>query len=443
MPTILGSHTCAQLCGDAHQSIFRTVIATAAHKSSGHRHCPSGARRPVSVPQLLPTAAIAIAGLFILSSSLFAQTPTLQWDPNSESDLAGYIIEYGTVATNPSTSLPVGNVTQRQITGLLPGSTYYFRVVAVNTSGQRSGPSNQVSYTVPIIPVTVTLTVVTPNSGPTGGGTVITLTGTNFGTTASVSVGGAAASNVMRDSVTSIRATTPPGTAGARTVQLTTNGQTVSLVNGFTYNAPSAPTLTSVTPSSGPTAGGTPITLTGTNFATGATVTVGGTAATGVTRVNSTTVTATTPAGTSGPKMVQITSNGQMASMANAFTYNAPSAPTLTSVTPGSGPTAGGTPITLTGTNFATGATVTVGGTAATGVTRVNSTTVTATTPAGTSGPKMVQITSNGQMASMANAFTYNAPSAPTLTSVTRVRVRRLAARPSRSPGPTSRPAPR
>ena len=89
------------------------------------------------------TAAIAIAGLFILSSSLFAQTPTLQWDPNSESDLAGYIIEYGTVATNPSTSLPVGNVTQRQITGLLPGSTYYFRVVAVNTSGQRSGPSNQ------------------------------------------------------------------------------------------------------------------------------------------------------------------------------------------------------------------------------------------------------------------------------------------------------------
>ena len=64
--------------------------------------------------------------------------------------------------------------------------------------------------------------------------------------------------------------------------------------NGFTYVAP--PTVTSVSPNNGPTAGGTAVTITGANFATGATVTFGTMAATNVVVNNSTTITATTPA---------------------------------------------------------------------------------------------------------------------------------------------------
>src|SRR5262249_53990962 len=59
------------------------------------------------------------------------------------------------------------------------------------------------------------------------------------------------------------------------------DGQSASLVNAFTYNAPAPPpTLSAVSPTSGPTAGGTLVTLTGTNFQAGATVTIGGTTAT-------------------------------------------------------------------------------------------------------------------------------------------------------------------
>jgi hypothetical protein len=57
-------------------------------------------------------------------------------------------------------------------------------------------------------------------------------------------------------------------------------------------------------------------------------------------------------------------------------------APTVTGISPNSGPTAGGTAVTITGTNFATGATVSFGGTAATNVVVVSSTSITATTPA-------------------------------------------------------------
>jgi hypothetical protein len=83
--------------------------------------------------------------------------------------------------------------------------------------------------------------------------------------------------------------------------------------------------VSAVNPTSGPTAGGTSLTITGTNFAAGATVTVGGTAATGVIVNNSTTITATTPAHAAGAVDVVVTnSNGQSGSKTNAFTYNAP-----------------------------------------------------------------------------------------------------------------------
>ena len=83
-----------------------------------------------------------------------------------------------------------------------------------------------------------------------------------------------------------------------------------------------SPMVSSVVPNSGSTAGGTAVTITGTNFAAGATVTFGGTAATNVVAVNSTTITATTPAHAAGAVTVTVTVNGQSGSLANGFTYN-------------------------------------------------------------------------------------------------------------------------
>jgi len=171
-----------------------------------------------------------------------------------------------------------------------------------------------------------------------------------------------------------------PGAAGAQAMISTANTR---------------PTITGITPASGPITGGTVVTLTGMNFCAGATVAVNGVAATGVTVVNATTITFTTPPGTLGVATVTVTCPSGTGT--STFTYTAGGAGvTVTGVTPGVGPTTGGTPITITGTGFAPGSTVTVGGAPATGVTVVSPTTITATTPPGTAGGQPVTVTNPG-----------------------------------------------
>ena len=108
----------------------------------------------------------------------------------------------------------------------------------------------------------------------------------------------------------------------------------------------------------------------------------GTTAATNVTVVNDTTITAVSPAGTG---IVDVTVTGpagtSATSAADQFTYAA--APTVTGLSPTSGPAAGGTSVTITGTGFTGATAVDFGTTAATGVTVVNDTTVTATSSGG------------------------------------------------------------
>ncbi|MDP2327112.1 MAG: IPT/TIG domain-containing protein, partial [Dehalococcoidia bacterium] len=145
-------------------------------------------------------------------------------------------------------------------------------------------------------------------------------------------------------------------------------------------------TVTAIAPATGSSAGGTAITLTGTNFIAGMTVRIGGVFATEVKVTGLTTATAVTPAGTAGVATVVVTNaDAQTATLANAgFTYIDP--PAVTSITPVAGPDSGGTAIVIAGSGFATGVTVTVGGTTATGVVLVDSTRITAVVPAGTAG---------------------------------------------------------
>ncbi len=171
-----------------------------------------------------------------------------------------------------------------------------------------------------------------------------------------------------------------------------------------------APTVASINPTSGTANGGTPVTITGTGFLAGATVSLGGAAATGVTVVSSTSITATTAAHAAGAVNVVVTNtDAQSGTKTNGFTYTATNpAPTVGSINPTSGTTGGGTPVTITGTGFLAGASVAVGGTAATGVTVVSSTTITATTPAHTAGAVNVVVTNtDGQSGTLTGGYTY------------------------------------
>ena len=78
-----------------------------------------------------------------------AEQVTLAWDANTEPDLAGYKVHYGTASGSYTTSVDVHKVTTAIVTGLTAGQTYYFAVTAYNAANNESGYSNQVSYSVP------------------------------------------------------------------------------------------------------------------------------------------------------------------------------------------------------------------------------------------------------------------------------------------------------
>ena len=186
-----------------------------------------------------------------------------------------------------------------------------------------------------------------------------------------------------------------------------------------------APTVATISPTSGTTAGGTAVSITGTGFVAGATVKLGGTAATNVNVVGSTSITATTAAHAAGAVDVVVTNrDAQSGTLTQGFTYTTPSnpAPTVATISPTSGTTAGGTPVSITGTGFVAGATVKLGGTAATNVNVVGSTSITATTAAHAAGAVDVVVTnSDAQSGTLTQGFTYTTPSnpAPTVATIT------------------------
>ncbi len=74
---------------------------------------------------------------------------TLEWDPSPDAWVAGYAVHYGTVSSNYTVRIDVGNQTSATISNLTAGVTYYFVATAYTADGQESLPSNEVAYTVP------------------------------------------------------------------------------------------------------------------------------------------------------------------------------------------------------------------------------------------------------------------------------------------------------
>lgn len=259
-----------------------------------------------------------------------------------------------------------------------------------------------------------TVTSVSPTSGRATGGTTVTLSGTGFYPGATATVGGVVCGSPTVVNETTFTCVTGAHASGTVDVVFTNgDGQSVTRANGFTYR--DAPTVASISPGSGPLAGGTTVSVGGTNFYDGATVKIGGSNCTSVVVVNSTSITCTTPPGLNGFADVQVTNaDGQSDTFSNLYQYRA--GPTLTSVSPSGGPLAGGTTITLLGANFL-GSTVTIGGTACGTVSIVDSGTITCVTPAKASGSYTVSVTNvDNQVASKVNGFRYQG--APTVTNI-------------------------
>jgi YVTN family beta-propeller protein len=312
-------------------------------------------------------------------------------------DSKAYVTYYGDGAggvlvintqTNATTTIPVGNqpiyvaatnarvyfsnlsegsyvgiidTSSNTVTGSIP-LTHQVQGMALSPDGSQLWVSDPVPGTNSVFVIstatnTVTATIPFPSTGLTIGAP---------GRIAFAPDGSKAfVSNTSRDTVTTVSATSPfalglfnqigasPGplavstdgsalyvgwnggvsvapTAGGPFVHVTGTASSIAGIAVGSAGTPAAPpTVTLVSPSSGTTAGGTAVTITGTNF-TGATqVTFAGVAAPSFTVVNATTITATTPSGTAGARSVVVTTPGGSSAANLLFTYAVPVIPSV------------------------------------------------------------------------------------------------------------------
>jgi hypothetical protein len=257
-----------------------------------------------------------------------------------------------------------------------------------------------------------------PASGGSKVSTPITITGTSFTTVSSVTVDGYPVTSLVIVDDTTITCVVPSSSIweGPVDVVVINSVGSATQTNGFTYTAPAAPTITSITPSEGAVAGGGPITIDGTGFLWATSATIGGLEIGSFTVVNDTTITGTIPAMANlGSQPVAV----GVAILENGFTY-VEQPPFITSIDPTHGSTLGGEQITIYGSGFL-------------GITEptvamlnfvelidtvvVNDNTITGISPGGDPGQAVVSVTNIVTTATLPTGFTFEL-SAPTISSI-------------------------
>jgi hypothetical protein len=211
---------------------------------------------------------------------------------------------------------PIGGATNQTYIASVAGDY----TVTVTAASCTSAPSATATVTVNPIPnatISAPASVFTTSTGNAASVANAGLGATyNWGISGGTITGGAGTPNI----------TFTAGAIGTLTLNVTvTTGAGCSDSDSATVAVTASPivvTVTSVTPAAGKTTGGKAVTVSGANFQSGATITFGGSAATSVVFVNSTTLTAVTPAHAAGPVNVTVTNpDTSTGTKINGYTY--------------------------------------------------------------------------------------------------------------------------
>ena len=273
-----------------------------------------------------------------------------------------------------SVLVPAISMTDTQIKVLTPAGSGTVQVFVTSAGGTSNSLS--FSYHSPSI------SALFPTNGPTAGGTEVTITGINFTNAASVNFGFVSVPFTFI-SDTTIKFTTPSSSGTANVTVTSASGISNSLP--FTYDPPA---ISAISPTHGTAAGGMEVVISGINF-TGATAVNFGSASAPITFVSDTVIKVISPAGSGTVNVTVTTAVGTSA--ASQFSYDAPS---ITSLSPSSGPAAGGTEVVISGINF-TDATAVHFGMISVPIINITDTAIIVISPAG-SGIVDVTVTSAG-----------------------------------------------
>jgi RHS repeat-associated protein len=353
-----------------------------------------------------PVLILALSFLFLGALQLRAAAPTITSLSVTSGAVGASVTITGTnfgstqgtstVTFNGTTATVTTWTTTSIVTTVPTGATTGNVVVTVSRKA-----SNGESFTVVAAPSITSLSITTGAVGA-----AVTITGTNFGSSqgsGTVKFNGTAAT-VTSWSATSIGVTVPSGATTGNVVVFASGVNS----NGSSFTVVPAPSITSLSTTSGPV--GTAVTIAGTNFGSpqgSGTVSFNGAAAS-VTSWSATSVAVTVPsAATTGNVVVfasGVNSNG------SSFTVT----PDITSLSITSG--AVGASVTITGTTFGSSqgsSTVKFNGTAATATTW-SSTSIVTTVPSGaTTGNVVVTVSSNAS-----NGVSFTVVPAPSITSL-------------------------
>jgi hypothetical protein len=260
------------------------------------------------------------------------------------------------------------------------------------------------------VPPAPTVESVSPSYGPRGGGTLVTIKGTNFTDDSSVQLGEHPLADVTLVDAQTITGMTVASDAGVDASVVVRNAGGVGVKLGVFYFVP-PPLVTSVNPGNGIPAGGATVTVNGRGFVayeagTNA-VTFAGVPATNIVTVSDRAIQCTVPSGF-GVAPVAVTNANGTGTLVNGYRFFPP--PTMGGVTPPAGSPLGGTVVTVTGSGFkdnAPGQNIVRFGTAvATEVNALTDTTLTCRTP-GNDGTHDVSVTNANGSAMIDDAFTY------------------------------------
>ena len=353
-----------------------------------------------------------------------AAAPTLT-GTNPTSGARGASIPVTITGTNllgATLNLPTGitaggspAVTATQITATLvisSSATTGARTITATTSG---GTSNAVTFTVASAPA---LTSITPSSGARGATIPVTIVGTNLLGTSLTLPSGITLSGTPTITDTQVTATlviSSSATTGARSISVTNGGSTS---NSLTFTVASAPTLTSITPSSGARGATIPVTIVGTNLLGTSLTLPSGITLSGTPTITATQITANlviSSSATTGARSITVTNGG---STSNAVTFTVASAPALTSITPSSGARGATIPVTIVGTNLLGTSLTLPSGITLSGTPTIAATQITANlviSSSATTGARSITATTGG---STSNAVTFTVASAPALTTI-------------------------